>query len=187
MPTHVSLLLNAIHRGETTSSDELLPLLYSELRRLAREKLAQEPAGQSIQATALVHEAYIRLVDSPTRQLWDSRNHFFAAAAEAMRRILIERARRDGAQKRGGEMHRVGISLSEVSNDCSGANVLVIDEAITRLAAMDPQAAKLVKLRYFTGLQMTEIAELLEISERTARRLWVYARSFLLEELSDNS
>ena len=164
--------------------DELLPLVYDQLRELARAKLAQETAGQTLQATALVHEAYIRLVDTPVAQEWRSRKYFFAAAAEAMRRILIENARRKQALKRGGEWDRVEVSLNDLPEVGSDVDLLEMDEALTRLAAQDAQAAELVKLRYFTGLSLTEAVEMMELSESSARRLWLYARSFLMEELS---
>lgn len=167
--------------------DALWPLVYDQLREMARAKLAQESAGQTLQATALVHEAYLRLVDAPIAHDWRSRKYFFAAAAEAMRRILIENARRKGALKRGGEWDRIQVSLNDLPEASSAFSVLEIDEALTRLAAQDAQAAELVKLRYFTGLPLVEAAEMLEISERTARRLWVYARSYLMEELSPKS
>jgi len=163
---------------------ELLPLVYDQLRELARAKLAQETAGQTLQATALVHEAYIRLVDAPVAQEWRSRKYFFAAAAEAMRRILIESARRKQALKRGGDWDRVEVSLNDLPEVGSDVNLLEMDEALTRLADQDAQAAEMVKLRYFTGLSLTEAAEMMEMSESSARRLWLYARSFLLEELS---
>ena len=164
--------------------DELLPLVYDQLRELARAKLAQETAGQTLQATALVHEAYIRLVDTPEAQEWRSRKYFFAAAAEAMRRILIDNARRKHALKRGGGWGRVEVSLNDLPEVGSDVNLLEIDEGLTRLAAQDAQAAEMVKLRYFTGLSLIEVAEMMEMSESSARRLWLYARSFLLEELS---
>ena len=151
---------------------------------MARAKLAQESAGQTLQATELVHEAYLRLVDAPVAQEWQSRKYFFAAAAEAMRRILIESARRKQSLKRGGEWDRIEIALNDLSEVGSDINVLEIDEALIRLASQDAQAAELVKLRYYTGLPLAEAAEMLEMSERSARRLWAYARSFLLEELS---
>jgi RNA polymerase sigma factor (TIGR02999 family) len=187
MSSEVSLLLSAIQRGESHAADELLPLIYDQLRQLAHAKLAQESAGQTLQATALVHEAYIRLVDSPVAQKWHSRKYFFAAAAEAMRRILIENARRKEALKRGGDWNRLDVSLGDLPEVSSDVNLLEIDEALTRLAAKDAQAAELVKLRYFTGLPLTEAAEMLEMSERSGRRLWAYARAFLLEELSPES
>lgn len=184
MATNVSELLNAIHRGEAVPAEQLFPLVYDELREMARAKLMQETAGQTLQATALVHEAYLRLVDVPTNQALLSRKYFFAAASEAMRRILIESARRKAALKRGGEWDRVEVSLSDLPEAAAGVSLLEIDEALTRLAAKDAQAAELVQLRYFTGLPLAEAAELMEMPERSARRLWAYARSFLLEELS---
>lgn len=164
--------------------EALWALVYDQLREMARAKLAQESAGQTLQATALVHEAYLRLVDAPVAQDWRSRKYFFAAAAEAMRRILIDNARRKAALKRGGEYDRVPVDLVDLPDAAAGFSVLQIDEALTRLAAQDAQAAELVKLRYFTGLSLVEAAEMLEVSERTAQRLWVYARAFLMEELS---
>jgi len=149
--------------------------------------LSQESAGQTLQATALVHEAYIRLVDVPTDQVFQNRKYFFAAAAEAMRRILIENARRKAALKRGGDWDRVLVSLNDLPEAAYAVSILEIDEALTRLSAIDAQAAELVKLRYFTGLPLTEAAEIMEMPERSARRLWAYARSFLLEELSTKS
>lgn len=187
MNANVSKLLSAIHHGETVAADELFPLVYDQLREMARAKLAEEAAGQTLQATALVHEAYLRLVDVPTNQALQSRKYFFAAAAEAMRRILIESARRKAALKRGGEWDRVEVSLSDLPEAASGISLVEIDEALTRLAARDPQAAELVKLRYFTGLPLADAAEMMEMPERSARRLWAYARSFLLEELSPES
>ena len=184
MTANVSMLLIAIHRGETVAADELFPVVYDQLREMARAKLAQESAGQTLQATALVHEAYLRLVDVPTNQALCGRKYFFAAAAEAMRRILIENARRKAALKRGGEWDRLEVSLNDLPEATSGVSLLEIDEALTRLAAKDAQAAELVKLRYFTGLPLADAAEMMEMPERSARRLWAYARSFLLEELS---
>ncbi len=184
MSSEVSTLLFAIQRGGDHALCELLPLVYDELRAMARAKLAQESAGQTLQATELVHEAYLRLVDAPVAQEWQSRKYFFAAAAEAMRRILIESARRKQSLKRGGEWDRIEIALNDLSEVGSDINVLEIDEALIRLASQDAQAAELVKLRYYTGLPLAEAAEMLEMSERSARRLWAYARSFLLEELS---
>lgn len=183
MSSDVSQLLSAVQRGDSRA-EELLPLVYSQLREMARHKLAHEPAGQTLQATALVHEAYVRLVDVPVAQKWHSRKYFFAAAAEAMRRSLIENARRKEALKRGGDLRRSEVSLDDLPEPDSTVNVLEIDEALNRLAGQDAQAAELVKLRYFAGLPLAEAAELLEMSERSARRLWAYARSFLLEELS---
>lgn len=187
MNANVSKLLSAIHLGETVAADELFPLVYDQLREMARAKLAHEVVGQTLQATALVHEAYLRLVDVPTNQALESRKYFFAAAAEAMRRILIENARRKAALKRGGEWDRVEVSLSDLPEAAAGISLLEIDEALARLAKKDAQAAELVKLRYFTGLPLADAAEMMEMPERSARRLWAYARSFLLEELSPES
>lgn len=184
MPSDVSMLLSSIHRGDSRAASELLPLVYKQLRELARVKMSHESAGQTIQATALVHEAYLRLVDTPAAKDMHNRKYFFAAAADAMRCILIENARRKAALKRGGDRDRIDLSLSELPEASSAVDVLEIDEALTRLAVQNAQAAELVKLRYFTGLPLIEAAEMLEMSERSARRLWAYARSFLLEELS---
>ncbi len=184
MSSDISTLLIALEHGESVAAEALLPLVYDQLRELARAKLAHETAGQTLQATALVHEAYLRLVDAPLAQKWQSRKHFFAAAAEAMRRILIENARRKQALKRGGEWDRVEVSLNDLPEVGADVDLLELDEALTRLVVEDAQAAEMVKLRYFTGLSLTETAEMMEISESSARRLWLYARSFLLEELS---
>ncbi len=187
MSSDVSMLLNAIQCGDSRAADELLPLVYRQLRELARAKMFQESAGQTLQATALVHEAYLRLVDTPVAKDLHNRKYFFAASANAMRCILVENARRKAALKRGGDRQRIDVSLSDLPEASSAANVLEIDEALTRLAVQNAQAAELVKLRYFTGLPLVEAAEMLEMSERSARRLWAYARSFLLEELSPES
>jgi RNA polymerase sigma factor (TIGR02999 family) len=184
MSSEISQLLMGIQRGESPRIELLWQLVYDQLREMARTKLAQESAGQTLQATALVHEAYLRLVEAPVVEDWRSRRYFFAAAAEAMRRILIENARRKDALKRGGDWDRVQVSLNDLPEAGTNFSLLEIDEALTRLADVDAQAAELVKFRYFTGLPMVEAAEMLEISERTARRLWVYARSFLMQELS---
>ena len=184
MSCDVSILLTAIQRGDSGAANDLLPLVYNQLRELARAKMSRESAGQTLQATALVHEAYLRLVDTPVAKDLHNRRYFFAAAADAMRCILIENARRKAALKRGGDRERVDVSLNDLPAASSAVNVLEIDEALTRLAAQNVPAAELVKLRYFTGLSLIETAEMLEMSERSARRLWAYARSFLLEELS---
>lgn len=183
MSSDVSQLLNAIQCEAAAATDDLVPLIYNQLRELAREMLAQEPAGQTLQATALVHEAYVRLVDAPVAQKWNSRKHFFGAVAEAMRRILIENARRKEALKRGGDWDRIEVSLSDLPADASAANVLEIDEALTRLAAQDPQAAELVKLRYFAGMSIPEAANLMGIAPRTADRTWSFARAWLHREI----
>ncbi len=186
----VTQILSAIERGDPHAAEQLLPLVYEELRRLAAQKLAQEAPGQTLQATALVHEAYLRLVQSPQReqgvvqQHWDSRRHFFAAAAEAMRRILIEQARRKGRQRHGGGLRRVELLEEEVAviTPCE-EQVLLLDDALTRLAGIRPQAAEVVKLRFFSGLTIGETAPVVGISPRTARRLWVFARAWLRREI----
>jgi RNA polymerase sigma factor (TIGR02999 family) len=179
----VTRILSAIEQGDPSAAGELLPLVYDELRQLAAQKLAQEKPGQTLQATALVHEAYLRLVDVEQAQTWNSRGHFFAAAAEAMRRILVENARRKQALKRGGGQARqaldeLAIAAPEVADD-----LLALDEALSQLAVADSQAAELVKLRYFSGLTIKQAAELLGISPRTADFLWVYARAWLLQKM----
>ena len=189
--SEVTRILSAIDQGDPRASEELLPLVYEELRKLAAQRLAQDTSGQTLQATALVHEAYLRLVSSqPEAQSkvnWNSRGHFFAAAAEAMRRILVESARRKHSQKRGGGRQRIEL------NDLAGAtsdhceDVLVIDEALVALAAADPQAEKLVRLRYFAGLTIPQAAEALGVSPRTADSLWAYARAWLLRYLGDDA
>lgn len=181
-------LLSAIEQGDPTAAEQLLPLVYDELRRLAAQRLAQERPGQTLQATALVHEAYVRIVGSaPGQPGWNSRNHFLAAAAEAMRRILIENARRKKAQKRGGGAHsRVeldGIDLPDGPDGAPAEDLLALDEALDRLAREDPGKAELVKLRYFAGLSVEQAGEALGISRATAARHWDYARSWLYCEL----
>ncbi len=158
---------------------ELLPLVYAELRRLATARLAAEKPGQTLEPTALVHEAYVRLLGSENLQKWDNRGHFFAAAAEAMRRILVENARRKRTQKRGGGQGRVDIDINAVAEPAREQELLAVHEALNLLAEADPQAAELVKLRYFVGLPIPEAAEVLGISPRTADRLWAYARAWL--------
>jgi RNA polymerase sigma factor (TIGR02999 family) len=179
----VTLILEAIDQGDTRAADQLLPLVYDELRRLAAHKLAQEPAGQTLDATALVHEAYLRLAGSPETRRWESRGRFFAAAAEAMRRILVDRARRKRSDKRGGKLVRQDIEESQLVAPEIPNELLEVDEALTGLTAADAQAAALVKLRYFTGLSIPDAAQALGISPRTADRLWVYARAWLHEAL----
>ena len=181
--SEVTRILSAIEQGEPQVAEQLLPLVYNELRRLAAQKLAQEKPGQTLEATALVHEAYLRLVDTEKVQHWNSRRHFFAAAAEAMRRILVERARARGSVKRGGGRER--LALEGLPVPCPGrpADLLALDEALTRLAAVEPQAAELVHLRYFAGQTMSSAAELLGLSLRSAHRLWAYAKAWLLQEL----
>lgn len=181
----VTRLLNAIQQGDPLASEQLLPILYDELRRMAAQKMAKEAPGQTLQATALVHEAYVRLVGGDGGQHWNSRGHFFAAAAEAMRRILVEAARRKGRVRHGGERRRVNLDEAKLVADAPGDDLLDLDEALTRLAKIDPTRAQLVKLRYFAGLTMPEAAAALGISLATAERYWAFARTWLYAELSD--
>jgi RNA polymerase sigma factor (TIGR02999 family) len=163
-----------------------LPLVYDELRKLAAHKLAQEKPGQTLQATALVHEAYLRLLGADPKQPWDNRGHFFAAAAEAMRRILVEQARRKGRIRHGGERCRAPLSDVELADSANDEQILLLDEALTRLAAARPQAAELVKLRFFSGLTVEQAAPILSLSSRTARRLWVFARAWLRRDIEQS-
>jgi RNA polymerase sigma factor (TIGR02999 family) len=177
--SEITRTLSRVEAGDPQAAEELLPLVYEELRKLAAMQMAREKLGQTLDATALVHEAYLRLVPAAEQKPWDSRGHFFAAAAEAMRRILVEAARRKAALKHGGafirrELHEKGPVTTEVSDD-----LLALDEALSQLAATDGQAAELVKLRYFAGLTMDEAADTLGLSTRTAERTWAYARAWL--------
>jgi RNA polymerase sigma factor (TIGR02999 family) len=190
--TDVTRILSQIESGDPSAAEELLPMVYEELRKLAAAKLAQEKPGQTLQATALVHEAYLRLVASPGQASpgrrsgenhWNSRGHFFAAAAEAMRRILIERARGKAREKRGGDWRRVDFEDLDVATSVSPAQLLALDEALTRLTALDELAGQLVKLRYFAGLAFDEAALALGVSTATAYRHWAYARAWLSCEL----
>jgi RNA polymerase sigma factor (TIGR02999 family) len=181
--TEVTRILSAIVRGDPHAANELLPLVYEELRMLAVAKLAQEKPGQTLQATALVHEAYVRLVGAETEQHWDNRGHFFAAAAEAMRRILIDNARRKARAKHGGGRKRVDLDDADVISMAAPDELLVIDEALTKLAAEDPRAAQLVRLRYFAGLSVEEAAEFSGLSRSSAYEHWSYARAWLHCEL----
>jgi RNA polymerase sigma factor (TIGR02999 family) len=181
----VTQILNAIEKGDPSVAEQLLPLVYEELRRLAAEKLAQEKPGQTLQATALVHEAYLRLVDVEKAQHWNSRGHFFAAAAEAMRRILVENARRKQSRKRGGGRARLDLDQVAPATSERLDEVLDIDAALAGLAAADSQAAELVKLRYFAGLSLPRAAAALGVSPRSADFLWAYARAWLLRSLGD--
>lgn len=176
--TDVTQILSEIEHG-AAAADRLLPLVYVELRKLAAAKLVNEKSGQTLQPTALVHEAYLRLVDVEKVQKWDSRGHFFAAAAEAMRRILVENARRKGRQKHGGELNRVELDEPALTTTTSDARLLAIDEALEKLARDDPQVAELVKLRFFAGFSLTEAAEILGMSRTTAYEQWAYARAVL--------
>jgi RNA polymerase sigma factor (TIGR02999 family) len=181
--SEVTRILSAIEQGDPHAAEQLLPLVYNELRKLAAQRLAQEAPGQTLQATALVHEAYIRLVDVDKAQHWDSRAHFFAAAAEAMRRILIDNSRRKGRVKRGGDRKRVDLDEADAGSLAAPDELLVIDEAIAKLEADDPQAAQLVRLRYFAGLSVEEAAELSGLSRSSAYEHWSYARAWLHCEL----
>jgi RNA polymerase sigma factor (TIGR02999 family) len=181
--TEVTRILSAIHQGDAHAAKRLLPLVYDELRKLAAQKLAREAPGQTLDATALVHEAYLRLVDTHSVQHWNGRGHFFAAAAESMRRILVDAARRKASLKRGGGRDRRRVDQASLAAPEVGEDVLAIDEALNRLAANDPGAAELVKLRFFAGLTAEQSALALGISARTADRTWGYARAFLLKEL----
>ncbi len=185
--TDVTRILSAIQQGDPQAAGRLLPLVYNELRQLAAAKLAQEKPGQTLQATALVHEAYLRLVDVDTVQQWNSRGHFFAAAAEAMRRILVESARRKRRLRRGGERARVDLEGLEVTAAERSDDLLALDEALSQLAVADPQAADLVRLRYFAGMTVREAAEALGMAPRTADFLWAYAKSWLLEKIEGES
>jgi RNA polymerase sigma factor (TIGR02999 family) len=176
-------LLSAIEQGDPKAAEELLPLVYDELRKLAAQKLAQEKPGQTLQATALVHEAYLRLVDTEKAQRWDSRGHSFAAAAEAMRRILVDEARCKRSRKRGGMLAKHDLSDGGLATPAGELDVLALDEALARLAARDAEAAELIKLRFFAGMTMPEAAAVLGVPQRTAERIWTYARSFLLKEM----
>jgi RNA polymerase sigma factor (TIGR02999 family) len=183
----VTYILSAIEQGDAHAAEQLLPLVYEELRKLAATKLAQEKPGQTLQATALVHEAYLRLVDVDKVQHWDSRGHFFVAAAEAMRRILINRAQEKGCLKRGGGWKRIDLDGLAVVDDASDEDLIVIDEALGRLAEESPPCAELVKLRFFAGLTLDEAAVSLGLARRTADRYWAYARARLYEMLSGGS
>jgi len=180
--SEVTQLLTAVEQGDSTAAEELLPLVYEELRKLAGAKMAQEPAGHTLQPTALVHEAWLRLVRSG-REHWDNRGHFFAAAAEAMRRILIERARSRARARRGGHLERVALEQVTLAFEDPDDTVLAVHEALDQLAAEDPLKAEVVKLRYFIGLNHTEIARVLGLSEPTVRRHWSFARAWLYAEL----
>jgi RNA polymerase sigma factor (TIGR02999 family) len=187
--SEVTRILSALDQGDPQAAAQLLPLVYEELRKLAAQKLALEKPGQTLQATALVHETYLRLVASgaaslPREQSWNSRRHFFAAAAEAMRRILVENARRKQAEKRGGGRRRASIELDHVARGERDEKLLALDEALDRLRTHDPQKAELVKLRYFAGLTIKEAAEALGISTATADRYWDYARAWLQREMT---
>ena len=179
----VTQILNRIEAGDQTAADQLLPLVYAELRKLAANRLASEQPGQTLQATALVHEAYLRLVDGDQAQNWNGRGHFFAAAAQAMRRILVERARHKQSQKRGGDLQQQDLSLDQLLEPAKSVDLLALNQALDALAQSNPEAAKVVELRYFAGLSAAETATALGVSDRTAQRYWMYAKAWLLQEL----
>jgi RNA polymerase sigma factor (TIGR02999 family) len=181
----VTRVLSAIEGGDPRAAEQLLPLVYDELRKLAAQKLAQEKPGQTLEATALVHEAYLRLVDVDQARHWNSRGHFFAAAAEAMRRILVDSARCKQSLKRGARRQQHPLDEANLVAPRVDQDILALNEALDQLAATDPEAAELVKLRFFAGLTSERAAEALGVSARTADRIWVYARSFLLKQLKN--
>jgi RNA polymerase sigma factor (TIGR02999 family) len=181
----VTRILSQIESGDPTAAEQLLPLVYEELRKLAAARLAQERPGQTLQATALVHDAYLRLVDVDKAQQWDNRGHFFAAAAEAMRRILIDRARGNRRLKRAGPRRRVDLDEIEVALDAPAEELLALDEALEQLAAQYPDCGELVKLRFFAGLSLADSAAALGMARRTADRNWAFARAWLHRRLRD--
>jgi RNA polymerase sigma factor (TIGR02999 family) len=181
----VTRILSAVEQGDPQAAEQLLPLVYNELRRLAAQRLVQEKPGQTLQATALVHDAYLRLVGGDSAQQWNSRGHFFAAAAEAMRRILVENARRRNSEKRGGGCERQELIESQIVAPETGHDLIALDEALDKLAGVDPSSAELVKLRYFAGLTIPQAAEVLGVSPRKADSIWAYARAWLRREMGD--
>jgi RNA polymerase sigma factor (TIGR02999 family) len=185
--SEVTRLLSAIEQGDPHASGELLPLVYHELRKLAAQKMAQETPGQTLQATGLVHEAYLRLVDVETAPRWNSRGHFFTAAAEAMRRILIDRAREKVALKRGGDRKRVPLDEVDPPTGTLPEDLLALDEALEQLTVLDPTAGQLVKLRYFAGLSVEEVAVSMKLSTATAYRHWAFARAWLHSQFAGRS
>ena len=184
--SEVTQLLTAIDAGDGQASEELLPLVYESLRKLAGARLAHEQPGQTLQATALVHEAWMRLVGDGDKKAWNNRGHFFAAAAEAMRRILVDRARRKGRIRHGGQFERVDLAHVTIATEDSDETIVAIHEALEKLSQISPEKAEIVKLRYFTGMEHKEIAEILGVSEPTVRRHWAFARSWLYAELKRN-
>jgi RNA polymerase sigma factor (TIGR02999 family) len=185
--TDVTRILNAIEQGDPHAAEQLLPLVYGELRALAARRLAQEKPGQTLQPTALVHEAYLRLVGDGTETHWNSRGHFIAAAAEAMRRILVENARRKKTEKHGGKRQRIDLSQAEPVTEADPDSVLDLDEVLTALAAEDPEAAAVAKVRIFAGLSVEEAAQALSTSRANAYRQWAYARAWLHARLGDGA
>jgi RNA polymerase sigma factor (TIGR02999 family) len=182
----VTRVLSAIEQGDEQAAGRLLPLIYDELRKLAVHKLAHEKPGQTLQATALVHEAYVRLVDVEKAQRWNSRGHFFAAAAEAMRRILVENARRKRSRKRAASLERVDLENAASYTEESAEDLLALNEALDKLAQEDPRKAELVKLRYFAGLSVQDAADVMGVSRATADRYWGYAKVWLYCAISDS-
>ena len=180
--SEVTRILTAIEQGDSMATEKLLPVVYNELRRMAAHKMSTEPAGHTLQPTALVHEAWLKLVDSPN-QSWQNRAHFFGAAAEAMRRLLIARARRKQTQRRGAGAAHLDVNEFEIASPATDGQLLALNEALDCFAALEPQQAELVKLRYFVGLKIEEAAEVLGISVATAKRWWVYARAWLFHEI----
>ena len=181
----VTHILSQIEHGNLLAAEQLLPLVYDELRKLAAQKMARENPSQTLQATALVHEAYLRLVDVDKVQDWNSRGHFFAAAAEAMRRILVDNARRKNSAKRGGDVERVGLAEGKITAPNRGVDLVALDEALDKLATHDARKAELVKLRYFGGLSIRQAADALGIAESTADADWAYAKSWLRLQLDE--
>ena len=183
--TDVTRILSQINDGDPSAAEQLLPLVYDELRKLAAQRMAQERPGQTLQATALVHEAYIRLVDVEKAQKWDSRAHFFAAAAESMRRILVNNALRKQRPKHGGDLERVDLDAHLALTDSPKVDILALNEALARLSDTDKTAAEVVQLKYFAGLSLPQIADLLGLSPRTVERRWAYARAWLHQALRE--
>jgi RNA polymerase sigma factor (TIGR02999 family) len=181
--SEVTRILSALEQGDPDAAEQLLPLVYEELRQLAAQKMAQEAPGQTLQPTALVHEAYLRLVGGDREKPWDGRGHFFAAAAEAMRRILVENARRKKRLRHGGGRKQLEVDAMDLAADAADERLLALDEAMTKLAAEEPTVAEVVKLRYFAGFTIEQTAEALGISVRTANRHWAYARAWLHQQL----
>jgi len=179
----VTVILNRAQQGDPAAAQALLPLVYEELRKLAAAKMAGESAGHTLQPTALVHEAWLRLVGNEPSQQWNGRGHFFGAAAEAMRRILVENARRKARLRHGGQLQRVDLTSLDIANTSDDDQVLAVSEALDKLAARDPVGAELIKLRFFVGVSQAEAAQLLGLPERTAGRAWAFARAWLHEEL----
>jgi len=183
--TELTRILSAIDQGDPNAAEQLLPLVYNELRKLAAQKLAQEKPGQTLEATALVHEAYVRLVDVDKVQHWNSRGHFFGAAAEAMRRILVEQARHKRSAKAGGQHRRLELHDQHLASSSRNVNLIALDEALEKLACQDRRKAEVVKLRYFAGLTLRQVAEALGIAESTADADWAYAKSWLRVALNE--